>query len=530
MNYNTHFGFSEPPFQDVPDQRFLFLTEKHEELLAELVDFISTRQGVAAVIGDDGIGKTMLVAALMQRLPQSFHPILIIRPAADPMALMVEIARAMGITIVEENLVNLTPLADAVYAAAREGKFFVVLLDDAHLLTDRHLEEIRLLDQMELHGQHLLPLVLVGREGLDQKLGGHANQRHRQLIATKLSVSCLTAGETIRYIDHRLRQVGSSFEACFAEDCSDQLFATTGGIPRRINQVCHQALERGRQENQFRVTREMLWGEGPAPRQKTQKPPQERSLSTKIGALAGVALVVSLTGYAILTGLADQTSLPDTYTSVSPLQTLPETPREESSPSLVTAPPHTSQNQAGREPASQPAPPITDLQTSLQPKVPQELAEAMAASGPQTDPQAAETVRSTSAVTYRVTDEDSSLTEIVARYYPFNKKIGFVAIILANPQINQENLIYPGMDLLLPKVNKTDNVIALKDNRHYLLYNRYVDVSIVNKIISMLKERQVRFLLRETRHPDAGQVYRIFLGGYEREEDLKQALMVVEGK
>ena len=67
-------------------------------------------------------------------------------------------------------------------------------------------------------------------------------------------------------------------------------------------------------------------------------------------------------------------------------------------------------------------------------------------------------------------------------------------------------------------------VVTLKDNRYYFLYKRYEDVSKVNKTVSNLKERQIRLLVRETRHPDVGEVYRIFLGGYEREEDLKVAV------
>ena len=142
-------------------------------------------------------GKTMLVSALVQRLPQAIRPIVITRPAAEPVALIVDIARAMDINIMEENLVDLTPLADAVHVSARQGKFFVVIIDDAHLLTDRHLDEIWILSQMELHGQHLLPIVLVGCKELDQKLGGHANQHLRQLIHAKLRIDSLTPAETI---------------------------------------------------------------------------------------------------------------------------------------------------------------------------------------------------------------------------------------------------------------------------------------------------------------------------------------------
>jgi hypothetical protein len=123
MDQNSYFGFSESPFQEEPDHKFFFLTKAIEKLLAELADFIKTHKGLASVSGDEGIGKTMIVSALVQRLPQDIHPIIITRPATEPVALIMNIARAMNINILEENWVDFTPLADAVHLSARQGKF-----------------------------------------------------------------------------------------------------------------------------------------------------------------------------------------------------------------------------------------------------------------------------------------------------------------------------------------------------------------------------------------------------------------------
>ena len=103
MHQNSYFGFSESPFQDVPDQKFCFLTSTTATILAKLADFIKTRQGLALVSGEEGSGKSMLIAALVQRLPQSTHPIVISRPASEPFALIADIARALKVDIIEEN-------------------------------------------------------------------------------------------------------------------------------------------------------------------------------------------------------------------------------------------------------------------------------------------------------------------------------------------------------------------------------------------------------------------------------------------
>lgn len=527
INYNKFFGFSELPFQAELDQKFLFLTSQHEALLADLVDFVSTRQGVALLEGDSGVGKTVLAHALMQRIPQNFNPLIISRPAADPMALMVSIAQAMAIDIKEGNLVHLNRLEDAVQAAARQGKFYLVWLDGAHELTDQHLEEVWVLSQMELHGQHLLSFLLVAQPALSQRLGSLANQRLARLTEKKFNLTSLTPEETLLYIDHRLHQVGSSFAACFAEDCPSQLFILTGGNPRRINTVCHQVLERCWQDNLPLVTLEMLVGEGQTDLPKEQVPPAKISFRKIIGAVIGAALVGSLAAYVISTGLPGEMSFRNRETPGTSTRALPSPPQEQAPSPAVSPTPPTPQEQADLKAVRRPAPPKPESLASQKQQASDKPSDAGASPPPPPDIQSEEAVWSTS-TSYQVTAGDHSLTKIVAAHYPDNEKFGFVAVILANPQITEENLIYPGQMLLLPKINKNNNIIKLNDNLYYLLYNRYNYVQQLNKTVSMLKGLNIRFVIRQTQQETAGKVYRVYLGGYEREDDLKEALAVIE--
>ena len=59
--YNLCFGFSQSPFENNLDQRFLFLSEGYQEVLAALLYFAETRKGLAVVCGDVGTGKSMLI-------------------------------------------------------------------------------------------------------------------------------------------------------------------------------------------------------------------------------------------------------------------------------------------------------------------------------------------------------------------------------------------------------------------------------------------------------------------------------------
>ncbi len=66
--YLDHFSLSEEPFSVTSDPRFLFLSASHEEALAHLLYCVEYRKGFAAITGEIGTGKTILLNTLMSRL------------------------------------------------------------------------------------------------------------------------------------------------------------------------------------------------------------------------------------------------------------------------------------------------------------------------------------------------------------------------------------------------------------------------------------------------------------------------------
>jgi type II secretory pathway predicted ATPase ExeA len=518
------FGFSALPCSGEWDQQFLFLSPQHEAILADLVHCVSTRQGVALLEGPQGVGKTVLAHALVHKVPPNFRPLIIDNPKAEPLALMISLTQAMSIPIQEGYLGLINCLVNALQEGARRGSFYLVVIDDAQELTDQHLEEIWLLSQLERQSQVLLPFVLVATPALSQRLESNANVHLARLLGKKVSMAALTPQETLRYIDHRLQQVGSSFLDCFAADCSSKLFELTGGKPGRINPVCHQALERCLRENCMVITRAML-----ERKEKPIVPPQivlpapvlplRRRFRKIMGALAGVALLAGLAVAVCLMSVSAKMPFWE-----------PKFPGLASF-NLFSAP---AQRPMSPDPARSPelkkikrlaSPPSEPLAAPKQPTAP-EPDRTQPSPSPAPVPPVAETKWS-SAISHKVSSKDWSLLKIVAAHYPDNET-GYVAVILANPKIIQESLIYRGQLLLLPSINQDTGMIKLSDNRYYSFYNSYNNVAQLKEVQSQLKELQFPYLVRETQQPIAGKLYRVYLGGYEHEEDLTEALKVLE--
>jgi type II secretory pathway predicted ATPase ExeA len=263
--YNSYFGFSDSPFENRLDQKFLFLSDDHREVLAALLYFLKEEKGFAIVCGDVGTGKTMLINSLLYRLPPSVRPINISNPNVLYLELLQYIARALEVQAGDKTMLELADeVKQALIAARKEGLVHVLIVDEAHLLSDASLEDIRLLSNMETREQRLLQILLVGQYELSHKLDRPEMRQLRQRINISRFLSPLNPDETIQYIDHRLAKVGAEFDGCFEGNCRNLIFKLTDGLPRRINQLCDNALLICMAEGLRKVNRRILEKAGEA--------------------------------------------------------------------------------------------------------------------------------------------------------------------------------------------------------------------------------------------------------------------------
>ena len=258
--YNSYFNFSRSPFENNLDQRFLFLGDDHQEVLAALLYFIETQKGFAIVCGDVGTGKTMLINSLLDRLPKSAKPIIISNPYVHSQDILFYLAKNLEIkTTGLENVLALTDeIKETLTKAKDQDNHVVLIIDEAHLLSYQALEEVRLLSNIETTDQKLIHILLVGQYELCHKLD-RAEMRHlRQRLNVNRFLSFLNYAETIQYIDYRLQQAGSSFASLFEENCKRTIFKMTKGVPRLINQLCDNAFLICMAEGRRKINRKIL--------------------------------------------------------------------------------------------------------------------------------------------------------------------------------------------------------------------------------------------------------------------------------
>jgi type II secretory pathway predicted ATPase ExeA len=535
--YNSYFGFSESPFLSNYKYSFLFLSNESEEVLASLIEFIKQANGSAVVYGDQGCGKTMLLKCLVRRLPKSVQPIMV-NPLAGPMEIMHDIAKALNVTMPKSGVFDLSEVERALIEESRQRRYFLLIVDDAHLLNEKSLDTIWLFSNIERNDKNLLKILFIGQPELNDKLKRLELKHLPQFVTLERRLYPLNAVDTIKYVSHRLRKVGSGISACFEPNCMDMIFELTGGVPERINQVCDAALTACLELNLKKVNRKILKKLGHSRRRKAAFAHSTHGFGKPwlpvIMSLV-VIILISLWGVKRLSPTKLGQTAPQALPAASSLKELrpapaPAVPKAEEtagrqdfavqkSSEAGEAPPAEPQPAPGQSPAasspaaSVPPPAAAPNEPASQVQPAPEVGKIPQDSGPS----------GLEATVYTVSPQDRNLTSIVASHYLGNKKIGVEAVILANPSLTSENLIHPSERILLPRVDPDRSIIILNDNLFYAPYGRYQPSPSLQQDLDRFKKLQVRYALRKTEDSTNRILYWIFLGGYEKEAQLIEA-------
>jgi hypothetical protein len=128
----------------------------------------------------------------------------------------------------------------------RRGLRTVLIIDEAHELSDYVLEEIRLLMNFESDNAKHLQIVLTGQPELREKLNQPNLRQLKQRVALRCKIHALpNVDETERYITERLLISGSDQPNVFTPGAIDFIFQCSEGIPRQINNLCDNAMLAG---------------------------------------------------------------------------------------------------------------------------------------------------------------------------------------------------------------------------------------------------------------------------------------------
>jgi type II secretory pathway predicted ATPase ExeA len=243
--YAAFYNLSGKPFQIDTDPRFLWLSEKHQEALANLKYGLVDGNGPVVLIGDIGTGKTTLVNALLDSLDDKVSVAKINHTSLEPDEFLFLIAKIFDPDVVVSGKSDLLLFFNSFLKKEHaDGKTVLLIVDEAHRLSAKIMEEIRLLTNIEQAGKSLLSVIFVGQQELRPILQSPQCRALRQRIALFYNIEALTGEETALYVQHRLRVAGTN-EPLFSSAAITRIHRYTKGCPRMINILCDRALLTG---------------------------------------------------------------------------------------------------------------------------------------------------------------------------------------------------------------------------------------------------------------------------------------------
>jgi hypothetical protein len=119
-----------------------------------------------------------------------------------------------------------------------QGRKLVLVIDEAQNLSQRVLEEVRLLSGIETSKEKVLRIILAGQPELNDKLDAPELEQLAQRIRLRFHLPALSNTDMGAYILHRLEVAGSQGREVFAPDTFELIYRYTGGVPRLVNTLC----------------------------------------------------------------------------------------------------------------------------------------------------------------------------------------------------------------------------------------------------------------------------------------------------
>lgn len=240
--YLDFFSLSCAPFDLLPDARFLYLGKNHDAALTSLHYGIETGAGFIVITGEIGTGKTTLIRSILGSLSQQFVVGLITNTHPDFGSMLEWVLLSFGLEYKNmSEMERYESLTNHLIQHYAKGRKVILVIDEAQNLDVESLEKLRVISNLNADHHRVLQVILAGQPELLDNLRQPSLRQFAQRVAVGFQIKALTLEDTGNYIHHRLKVAGCE-RRVFTPAAVKMVYKHSGGVPRLINIICHNAL------------------------------------------------------------------------------------------------------------------------------------------------------------------------------------------------------------------------------------------------------------------------------------------------
>lgn len=237
----TFFGLCGTPFgRDIPISKLMRGAQWNE--MAERLLYVIHTQGFGVFTGETGTGKTTALRRLESELDKNRFRILYVCDSYLTVRNFYrEVLLQMGYTPKFHRTDAKRQLRKALNDTLLSHVTPVIIVDEAHLLSDDMLGEIRFLLSWDMDSRSSCALILTGQTELKSKLNLQIHQAIEGRVDVSFHLEGLTEKEVGIYVKSHLDAAGAVHEI-FTEEALKVLYEFSGGGVRKVNRVALSAL------------------------------------------------------------------------------------------------------------------------------------------------------------------------------------------------------------------------------------------------------------------------------------------------
>lgn len=256
--YRNFYHLKCVPFAATAHPEPLFLSTRHQMALQQVLEGLGQRQGIIALMGAAGLGKTTLLRAVLAQQPQNQFKTIYLDCASlvsgNPISrrdLIKHLYQELGYSADTKNLADIIDEMQKLFIADGKSDIdTVIVLDNAHCLSSDALIVLPQIISVFPYKEKLAQIILVGQPLLANKLNHPQLQWFTHYLETLATLEPLNLKESRTYIKSRLRQAAATDRAIFSAGTITAIAKHAQGIPRNLNILCTDVLIAGFQHHQ----------------------------------------------------------------------------------------------------------------------------------------------------------------------------------------------------------------------------------------------------------------------------------------
>jgi type II secretory pathway predicted ATPase ExeA len=240
------YGLREQPFAGTSDPAYFYAAPPYRECLFRIWTGLEGGFGPVIVLGNPGMGKTVVLRKLLSHLalsPDRYNVAVIASPSPTwtALSLLEAILDRFGIDADGRSFSSQLEALNRYLLADPERINLLVIDDSQNLIRRGQVELLRLTQNIETPQRKLLNLVIFGQSSWVGAL--HETPNFTQRAHAIVTLNPLSREDSLRMVEFRLRQAGAQDPyAIFTQTALHRLHDNARGVPRTLVTLCRNAL------------------------------------------------------------------------------------------------------------------------------------------------------------------------------------------------------------------------------------------------------------------------------------------------